>query len=192
MDVDIDIPPSVDITKVLGGSIRASVVRDGTFSAHPCGYYFQDIPVRMDNNGNYLAAFPYAEAEDMGYFKIDFLNLHLLEGLKDKALIRELIKIEPDWDLLLDDEIIPQLFQLSKWGDLLKDIKPRNIQELADCLALIRPGKINLSKHYRDKTEWVRSVLYEDLDDSKYSFKYSHAIAYAHNIVLQLHILGNT
>ena len=69
----------------------------------------------------------------------------------------------------------------------MKKVKPRSIETLADAIALIRPGKVNLISIYLAQPEMVRKVLYTQSD--QYSFKRSHAIAYAMVIVLQLHLI---
>ena len=82
-----------------------------------------------------------------------------------------------------------KLFQLSKHGDVLDAVRPRSVEELADVLALIRPGKKQLLKLYLSQREATRRILYAK-DESGYSFKKSHAIAYALVITLQLHLIS--
>lgn len=81
-----------------------------------------------------------------------------------------------------------KLFQLAKHGELLQKVKPRSVQELADCMALIRPGKKALLGLYVKEREACRRTLYAK-DDQGYSFKKSHALAYALVVVLQLHLI---
>ena len=186
MDVDIDTPPSVDIKAIFPEWTRASLVKDGVLRPHPCGYYPQAI-ARDPITG--LAAIPYEEAERLGYFKIDFLHLSVYEHFKSRAEILELLKVEPDWGLLLIPSQQVKLFQLSKHGDILSVVRPRSVEELADVLALIRPGKKQLLKLYLSHRDATRRTLYAK-DESGYSFKKSHAIAYALVIVLQLHLIS--
>lgn len=104
--------------------------------------------------------------------------------------IRELLKHEPDWTLLRIPSVVQQLFQLGKHHELLDQVRPTSILELADCLALIRPQKRFLLKYYmadRDKTR--RDHLYKHEEGDGYAFKKAHAIAYAMVIVLQLHLI---
>jgi DNA polymerase III alpha subunit len=185
MDIDIDTPPSVNITKLFPEWVRASLVKDGVLRPHPCGYYPQAM-ARDPITG--LAAIPYEQAEELGYFKIDFLHLSVYEHFKSRDEILALLKEEPDWGLLLIPSQQPKLFQLSKHGDMLTAVRPRSVEELADVLALIRPGKKQLLKLYLSHRESTRRILYAK-DESGYSFKKSHAIAYALVIVLQLHLI---
>ena len=135
-----------------------------------------------------MAAIPYGEAEKLGYLKIDFLHLGLLNNFTSRGEIDALVNAEPNWGLLTIAEHQKKLFQLAKHGDVLDVVKPKNIETLADVLALIRPGKKQLLKLYMAQRESTRKMLYA-ADESGYSFKKSHAIAYALNVVLQLHLI---
>lgn len=191
MDIDIDFPTRFDPIDYFDDATRASMVKNGKLSKHPVGIYFQNIPV--DNITN-LAAIPYKEAEDLGFFKIDFLHLSLLDNFNSKEQIRKLANTEPDWKLLLSAEVVQKLFQIHRHYELIFRIKPTSIQELADCIALIRPSKRRMVDKYiqlkteKDK-ESFRKILYAKPLDSKYHFKKPHAVAYSATIVLQLHLI---
>lgn len=186
MDVDIDVQTRFDSLKLFPSWVRASVVRDGRLTPHPCGVYPQAIasdPITK------LAAIPYDCAEDHGYLKVDFLHVSVYDRFKSRQEIDELVAQEPDWTLLQLDSTHPKLFQLSKHGDLLKTLKPASIEELADCMALIRPGKKTLAGLYTKQRAAARTLLYAKDPESGYSFKKSHALAYAYVVVLQLHLI---
>lgn len=185
MDIDIDFRSDFNPRNVFDQAIPASMLRGDELVKHPCGHYFQTMPVDPVTG---LAAIPYEEAECMGFFKIDFLHLSTLDHFKNKSQIRELIKMEPDWDILLNAEHVRKLFQISKHPELLATIRPRSVQELADSIALIRPGKKHLLNAYLRDRAGVRKDLYKRSDDGYY-FKKSHAISYALTIVLQLHLI---
>jgi hypothetical protein len=187
MDIDIDFPSNFDLNDVIKEAIPAAMVKKGELSKHPCGYYFQTIPVDTHTN---LAAIPYKEAMDLGYFKIDFLHLSLLDNFNSKQEIRDLLKIEPNWNLLTDATIVPKLFQLHRNHSLLMKVRPQSVIEVADCIALIRPGKRDYLEPYLLSKEKVRPYLYRGESDDKSSFKKSHAIAYALTVVLQLHLIA--
>jgi hypothetical protein len=62
---------------------------------------------------------------------------------------------------------------------------------LADVLALIRPGKKYLLEAYIKDRDIVRDELYKTpTKKNTVWFKRSHSVAYAHNIVLQLHLIN--
>lgn len=184
-DVDIDTPTSFRPNKLFPWT-KASIVKNDELQPHPCGFYPQEIPV---DSFTKLAAIPYKEAEEIGYTKIDFLHLSVYDYFESREEIDTLLEIEPDWNLLLVPSEQLKLFQLSKHGDILRAVKPKSIEELSDVLALIRPGKRELLKLYLAQRESTRRILYAK-DGSGYSFKKSHAIAYALVIVLQLHLIS--
>lgn len=186
MDIDLDFKPSFDPRTVFPQAVPASMVRDDDLAKHPCGHYFQDIAV---DDATGWSAIPYEEAEVMGYFKIDFLHLSTLDYFESKKEIRALLKREPDWSLLLDETNVSKLFQISKHHNIISQVKPQSIQELADIVALIRPNKRHLLSDYKKNKTKTRPLLYRQGSDDKSSFKRSHAIAYAMTIVLQLHLI---
>lgn len=183
MDIDIDVKSDFDLNGLFPTAVRGSMVNGDKISPHNCGVYFQNIPVDHITG---LAAIPYKEAENIGYLKIDFIHLTLLNEFSSKQEMDELLEMEPDWDMLLDRNIVETLFQVSKHYFLLKKIKPRSVQELSDVLALIRPAKSHLVNEYLEDRKTTREKLYIKEHDDKFLFKKSHAVAYALTIVLQL------
>lgn len=184
-DIDIDFKTDFDPLIYFKEAIRASMVKNGELVKHPAGAYFQPIPVDSITG---LAAIPYNQAEDLGFFKIDFLHLSTLDYFDNKQQIRVLIKKEPDWLLLQSPTVVAKLFQVHRHYNLLAEIKPTSVQTLADCIALIRPGKRHLLHAYKKSPDVVRAELYRKPEDGYY-FKRSHAIAYSLTIVLQLHLV---
>ena len=185
MDIDIDTPVSFRPEKYFPWT-RASLIKDEDIRPHTVGYYPQNIAV---DDVTKLSAIPYEEAEQLGYLKIDFLHLGVYSHFKSRDEIDALLDIEPDWGLLLVPSEQKKLFQLAKHGDLLDIVKPKSLDDLADCNALIRPGKKQLLKLYLSQKEATRRILYAK-DERGYTFKKSHAIAYAMVIVLQLHLIS--
>lgn len=184
MDIDIDTPASFDPTELFD-CVRASMVQQDQLVKHNVGVYFQNI-ARDPITG--LAAIPYKQAEEYGFTKIDFLHINVLNSFTSKKQIRQLLKIEPDWELMQDESVCKQLFQLSNHHDLVMAVKPTSVQEVADCIALIRPAKKHLIPNYINNKEKTREQLYE-LDSTKGTFKKSHAVSYALNVKLQLHLI---
>ena len=186
MDIDIDCQSHVDPTRIFKNAVKASMIRNGELVSHPCGVYFQDVPVDALTG---LCAIPYEPAEELGCFKVDFLHLNIYDKFTSREEIKELIKIEPDWNLLLIPSIVQKLFQLAKHGDVLKKVQPKSVLELADCLALIRPQKRYLLDLYTRDQLKARQLLYTKEAGEAYGFKKAHAIAYSYVIILQLHLL---
>lgn len=184
MDIDIDLQTSFNPKNIFPDWVKASQVLNGHIKPHPCGMYPQNIAEDMISH---LAAIPYDTAEEMGYLKIDFLHNSVYDHFQSREEIEELLKIEPKWEILLIPSEQIKLFQLSKHGDILNQIKPKSIEELADTIALIRPGKrVFLDLYLKNKFE-ARKILYAKTDG--YYFKKSHSFAYAQVIILQLHLI---
>lgn len=156
--------------------------KDGT-QKHPSGVYLQDIPVHPISG---LSAFDYRTAESLGYFKIDFLNYSLYEQVKSDEHLRMLVNTTPDWSLLQHAEIVAKLNHIRDHFDIVKMINPQSVEDLAIVLALIRPGKSWL-KH--KPIEEIRANIW-NIDESQYTFKKSHATAYAVSIVVQMNLLS--
>jgi DNA polymerase III alpha subunit len=188
-DIDVDMPSTFDAAKFFGSYIvtKASMLKDEKLQSHPCGVYFQEIPKDPLSN---LSAIPYEAAEELGYFKVDFLHLDVYKYFESKQEIKDLLKIDPDWTLLNSPSIVSKLFQLSKHYEIIKKIQPKSILEVADVLALIRPGKAYVLNLYLRDKEKGRRELYKMDANGNYSFKKAHAISYAMVVVLQLHLLS--
>lgn len=184
MDVDIDFPTNFDPLEYFDNAIRASMIKKGQLVKHPAGAYFQTIPVDPKTG---LAAIPHKEAANLGYFKVDFLHLSVLDWFSDKNQIRTLLRQEPDWALLEDPDEVAKLFQIHKHFRLVDKVKPTTVIELADIIALIRPGKRKLLATYLADPKGTRKELYNVVNKGDY--KKSHAVAYALTIVLQLHLI---
>lgn len=191
MDVDIDLATTFRPLDYFPTAIRASQIQDGHLKPHNVGVYFQAIPIDPLTS---LAAIPYDKAEEYGFFKIDFLHLSILDIFENKEQIRILLQKEPNWTLLQMPSVVQRLFQVGKQFELLSKVKPQSVMELADCIALIRPGKRQAIKAYlkakeRGVLDKFRKFLYAKPNDNKAYFKKPHAVAYSLTIVLQLHLI---
>jgi DNA polymerase III alpha subunit len=162
MDIDIDFPSTFNPTCIFKQAIPASMIKNRQLVKHPCGYYFQNMPV---DEYTELAAIPYEEATALGFFKVDCLTLHVLDNFKTKTEIRNLLKKEPDWKLLQDPNHVAKLSQVKNNALLLQDLKPSSAQELADAIAIIRPGKRYLLERYKRDKEGNREELYAPRPD---------------------------
>jgi len=181
-DIDIDF---FDRTLALDILEHHIAMRDqkGQPVKHNTGIYFQQIPYNPFNN---IATIDYKAAEDRGYFKIDFLNVSMYEGVRDETHLKQLLDQDPVWNLLEHEEVVTQLFHIGDHYNILKKLKPSSIEELAAVLAIIRPAKrYLLDKGWNVIMEEVWERPLEDL----YFFKRSHAIAYASAIVVQLNLI---
>lgn len=187
MDIDIDTSTNFDFQKLFLEAVPASMIKNDQLVKHPTGAYFQTIPKDKITN---LASIPYQKAEELGFIKVDFLHLSLLNYFENKQEIRILLKKEPDWVLLENILVVSKLFQIHKHFNIVQQVKPKSIQELADVISLIRPNKRELLPAYLKNRKLIRdNLLYKKIENDKSSFKKGHAIVYSMNIVLQMHLI---
>lgn len=180
-DIDIDF---ADRDTALAGLavIPAAQVQNGQRVKHKTGVYFQNVQVDPIDG---MAVYDFKEAGEHGYFKLDFLNNTIYRHVRDESHLLDLVGREPEWMLLNDPDIVENLSHVRGHFDIVSIIQPQSIEDLAVCLALIRPGKRHLlrrPRHVIDAEIWLAS-------DEGYTFKRSHAIAYATSIVVELHLL---
>lgn len=181
-DIDIDF---FDRTQMLDKIQHRVAMRKqkGETVKHNTGVYFQEIPHDPFTN---LATIDYETAEERGYFKVDFLNVNIYEGVRDEEHLVTLLHTEPDWSLLEHQEIVDQLFHINGHFNIVSKLKPRSVEQLAAVLAIIRPAK-----RYLVDSDWnkIKEEVWTVPENDEYFFKKSHAIAYASAIVVQLNAL---
>lgn len=178
-DIDIDVANRTRLLTVINNT-PAMIERDGKRIKHNTGVYFHEVP---ENPFTGMCEVDYKKAEELGYFKIDVLNVNIYDGIKSKAELDELLAIEPVWELLEHEEIVSQCFHIHGHFDVVRRMKPKSLPQLAAVLAMIRPAK----RHLLGK-DWdtVFASVWERPEDDAYFFKKAHAHAYAQAIVLQL------
>ena len=181
-DVDIDFFDRDGVLKLFKHA-PASIIKDGEIIKHKTGVYFHAIPTDPINKH---ASLDYKKAEDRGYFKIDCLNVNIYKNIKSEQELVELMIEEPDWDMLKDQKIVDQLFHLNGHYNIVSKLEPKNVEQLAAVLAIIRPAKRGLM--YKDWVNILKEVWVKPTDCS-YFFKKSHAVAYAHAIVVQMNLI---
>ena len=181
-DVDIDMANRDDFLNLVNVT-PASIKKDGSFTKHNTGVYFQNIP-KFPLQG--YSTIDHKEAEEEGWFKVDFLNNHVYKDVIDEQHLDRLVSTEPMWELFQHQEIVEQLFHISNHWDIVKKHPPTDIEQLAMILAMIRPGKRHLvgkSWNEVEKDVWIRPK------DDTYFFKKSHSYGYALAIIVQLNLL---
>lgn len=181
-DIDIDLGDRDKLLAVIK-HIPASMRNVDPIRKHPTGVYITDIPYDPVYD---MSALHYTEAEERGYFKLDLLNVHVYEQVRDEQHLIELMK-EPDWSMLSDRSIVEQLIHLNNSYDLITKMPEKidSIPRLSMFLAAIRP-----SKRYLIGKTWkeVNQTVW-DKDQTGYSFKRSHAVAYAQLVVVHMNLL---
>jgi hypothetical protein len=162
--------------------VSASRTHGAEFLKHQTGIYFQNVPVDPISN---LCAFDYERAAENGYFKVDFLNNSIYEGIRDEDHLIALMA-DPPWELFEVEEIVSRLAHIKEKFGLVSMIKPQSVEDLAVILALMRPGKRYLLGKSRKE---IDAEIWKKSEDGAYSFRRSHAIAYAVAITVQLNLL---
>jgi DNA polymerase III alpha subunit len=181
-DIDIDFANRDAVLSKIK-NIPASRLDNGTFKKHNTGVFCQSIPY---NPLTGLASIDYKSAEARGYFKIDFLNVSMYDGVRNEEHLVELMNTEPLWDLLEDNSFSDLLFHVNGHGAILKQMKPASVEQLAAVLAMIRPAK-----RYLIGKDWntVEAEVWVKPEGDEYFFKKAHAVAYAVAIVVQMNLI---
>lgn len=181
-DIDIDLGNRDKLLAVIQ-HIPASMRNVNPARKHPTGVYITDIPYDPVND---MSSLHYVDAEKRGYFKLDLLNVHVYEQVKDESHLIELMG-EPDWSMLKVRSTVEQLIHLGNSYDLIQRMPEPidSIPRLAMFLAAIRPAK----RHLLGRTFKEINDTVWDKDHTGYSFKRSHAVAYAQLVVVHMNLL---
>jgi hypothetical protein len=183
-DIDIDFADRTQALSLLKHT-PASINRNGSWVAHNTGVYVTDIP--MDPFSG-RASIDYESAESRGYTKLDFLNVSLYTQIKNEQHLQDLLAQEPAWDLLYEPEFCAQLIHIGNHYRTLIQMPEavNSIARMAMFLSVIRPAKRHLiGRPWADvaQTVWEREA-------DGYQFKKSHAVAYAHLVVVNMNLLS--
>ena len=183
-DIDIDLADKDQLLKLIQ-AIPARQLHQGQVRRHNSGVYVTDIPWDPINQ---CASIDYETAEQLGYFKIDLLNMSVYQSITDPKHYQEMLTREPDWSRLWNDPVwAQQLVHVGNYTNLLQSMQPDSIPRMAAFISIIRPGKAHLQN--RPWAEVFESVW--DGDDSKgFVFKHAHAIGYAALVALHMNLLS--
>jgi len=183
-DIDIDLADREQLLQL----IRATPARQThqtQIRRHNSGVYVTDIPQDPVHG---CAAIDYETAEQLGYFKIDLLNMSVYQLIKSYEHYEQLLAQEPPWSRLWTDTAwVSQLVHVGNYTQLLESMRPDSITRMAAFISIIRPGKAHLQNQSWDvvfKSVW-------DGDDSRgFVFKHAHAIGYAALVALHMNLLS--
>lgn len=184
MDIDIDLADRDHLLNLVD-HIPASIIKNSKLTKHNTGVYFTEIPF---NPVTATANIDYKTAESLGYFKVDLLNVYIYKYVKSENHLMQLMN-DPDWTLLKNKQAVEQLIHINNYYDIISNLPEPidSVYKLAMFLAAIRPSKKYLiGRPWKDveKEIWV-------VDNStEYSYKKSHAISYAHLVVVNMNLLG--
>ncbi len=157
-----------------------------TFGVHAAGVVIaaqpldEIVPLQRNNDGSVITQYFMEDLEMLGLLKMDFLGLRNLTMIqKTVDLIKQTQNFELDADQLpMDDQKTFQLlgrgqlegiFQLESSGmrQVVRDLKPSNLEDISSILALYRPGPLDAGliplfinrKHGRERIEYQHPLL---------------------------------
>lgn len=183
-DIDLDLADRDQLIKLIH-AVPARQLHQGQVRRHNSGVYVTDIPY---DPVNACAAIDYEQAEQLGYFKIDLLNMSVYQLITSPEHYEQILGQDPQWSRLWTDiEWAKQLVHIGNYTDLLQSMKPDSIPRMAAFISIIRPGKAHLQN--KPWAEVFESVW--DGDASKgFVFKHAHAIGYATLVALHMNLLS--
>ena len=181
-DVDIDFANRQDILDLIQ-HIPARKLFKGKPDKHISGVYVQPIPVDPALG---TASIHFKEADERGYFKLDFLNVSVYNAIRDQEHYDKLLETEPPWERLAEKEFVEQIIHIANYSKQISECMPDSIPRMAMFLAAIRPAKkhlLGLPWKEVNETVW-------DKVDGEYVFRKAHAIAYATLVGLHMNIVN--
>lgn len=208
-DVDLDVGDREKAFTIFPKAVRASVLHTDNktpdfpkLRPHPDGFYFQYVPVDAETG---LSAFPYKQAEDFGYGKVDILSMHVYSMIESEEKLKELMNAPVDWNWFIDERFFKnedpsyQIAHLASWYWLCKMYPPKSVEDLATLIALKLPAKnymIPKSAGAGQKYTWeqITERIWGKRDDepkcNSKPFKKSHAVAYALLVVIHAQLIA--
>jgi hypothetical protein len=181
-DIDIDFGSRSKILDLIE-HIPAAMTNVKPVRKHLSGVHVTEIPYDPIHD---MATIDYTVAEKRGYLKLDFLNVHIYNEVRDEIHLIELMR-DPNWNLLKDKQFVEKLIHLNNQFDNIQRMSEPidSIPKLAMFLAIIRPGK----KHLIGKSwEEVSKTVWEK-DSTGYQFKKSHSYGYAHLVIVNMNLV---
>ena len=183
-DIDIDLANRDQLLALIQAT-PARQTHQGQVRRHNSGVYVTDIP---KDPINACAAIEYETAEQLGYFKIDLLNMSVYQLIKSSQHYKEMLAQEPDWSRLWNDSNwASQLVHIGNYTELLKSMRPNSIPRMAAFISVIRPGKAHLQGLPWDQ---VFASVWDGDASQGFVFKQSHAVSYAALVCLHMNLLN--
>lgn len=183
-DIDIDLADRDQVLRLISATSARQNNQDQV-RRHNSGVYVTDIPWDPVNK---CAAIDYETAEQLGYFKIDLLNMSVYQLIQNQAHYDQMLAIEPPWSRLWTDPAwASQLVHIGNYTELIKTMRPDSIPRMAAFISIIRPGKAHLQNQPWDQ---VFASVWDGDDSRGFVFKKSHAISYAALVALHMNLLN--
>jgi hypothetical protein len=183
-DVDLDFADRDLVLKLIRHTPARQTVQ-GQVRRHNSGVYVTDIPLDPVNR---CASIDYEQAEQLGYFKIDFLNMSVYQLITGPEQYTTAVATEPAWSRLWQEpEWAKQLAHVGNYTDLLNAMRPDSIPRMAAFISIIRPGKAHLQ---RQPWDVVFASVWDGDESRGYTFKKSHSLSYAMLVALHMNLLS--
>lgn len=157
-----------------------------TFGVHAAGVVIsaepldEIVPLQRNNDGSVITQYYMEDIEAMGLLKMDFLGLKNLTMIqKAVELIEEYRHVKIDIDQIdLEDKStfdilargdLEGIFQVESSGmrQIVRELKPSNLEDISSILALYRPGPLDAGlipkfinrKHGRETIDYAHEIL---------------------------------
>jgi hypothetical protein len=183
-DIDIDLANRDQLLALIHAT-PARQTHQGQVRRHNSGIYATDIPY---DPVNACAAIDYETAEQLGYFKIDLLNMSVYQLIRDPVHYQQMLVLEPPWSRLwTDTNWAKQLVHIGNYTELLETMRPDSIPRMAAFISIIRPGKAHLQGRPWDQ---VFASVWDGDASQGFVFKQSHAISYAALVALHMNLIS--
>ena len=131
------------------------------------------VPVATGADGAVVAQFVMTTLEELGLLKMDFLGLRTLTVIRDAEELAK--KKNPDFSIdkidyedknvydLISTGKCEGIFQLESAGmkNFMKELKPRNIEDLIAGISLYRPGPMDFIPQYIEGKNNPDKVVYD-------------------------------
>ncbi|NJK30741.1 MAG: DNA polymerase III subunit alpha [Acaryochloris sp. SU_5_25] len=164
-----------------------------TFGVHAAGVVIasepldQIVPLQRNNDGAVITQYFMEDLESLGLLKMDFLGLKNLTMIqKTTDLLQQNRQLDLDVDRVPMDD--PEAFKLLARGELegifqlessgmrqvVKDLKPSNLEDISSILALYRPGPLDAGlipkfinrKHGRESIDYPHELIKPILEET--------------------------
>jgi hypothetical protein len=183
MDIDIDSANRERILKLIKNT-PAGIQRQNETVKHNTGVYVNPVPSDPETG---LCTLDHKRAEDMGYIKLDFLNVGVYERVQDDQHLDRLLATEPQWSRLQDRTFVENIIHINNHYNTIQRMPEPvdSISRLAMLLSVIRPAKRHLIG-----LPWctVAETVWQKPSDNSYYFKKSHAVAYATLVTVNMNL----
>lgn len=182
-DVDLDFGQRDKILNIIK-HIPARREVNKKANKHISGVYVQPIPI---DPGLHIASLHFKDADERGYFKLDFLNVSIYNQIKSPEHYEELLAMDPPWHRLAEPDFVKEIIHISNYSEQIAELMPDSIPRMAMFLAAIRPAKRHLLK-----VSWAEmaKTIWDKPDDDEYYFKKAHSISYAFLVALHMNLLN--